>query len=1175
MESGLGTDGHSAQEAVGEQVVATPWKLYAVVLTIALAIGGAMTYSMLSGARMAHTYAPLVDAAMEVKLNASLAHLWFEEGITSANEKGAGSTVGEDELGKAWEFIGNAEKYAKIMLEGGTTSEGAFNPVEDEELRDGVQKTMVEIQRFRVMAQERWDNRKEAGVGTDIDQQFDRLFDHLLEEADAVETKLQSIIERELALFNVIQTILIVACMILAVIVSVVLSRFVGQRRRAELALQARNWIITGQASLADGMRGEQDPRTLSQNVVTVLAHYLEAKVGAFYIADDDGRLTLEATYAYGMEENLSKTYMPGDGLVGQAALEHKVIVLTDVPEDYLKVHSGVGEVKPVSILIAPMVDDGQVKGVVELGAFREFSDAEVELVNKISESVGVALSTAEARDRVAALLERTQAQAEELEAQQEELKATNEELEEQREELRSSNEELEEQSEELKAANEELEEKTESLEKQKAEIDSRREQVERAKEDVEEKARELAIASRYKSEFLANMSHELRTPLNSLLILSKLLVENEEGNLTAEQVESADVIYNGGQQLLLLINEILDLSKVEAGKMEVHHEPVGLESFAKSMRAQFGPVAEKNGVAFDVVIDDDLPATLVTDGQRLEQILRNFLSNAFKFTPEGSVTLRVSLPDEGVCFDFAGLTPGNALGISVIDTGHGISEDDQKSIFEAFQQADGSTSRRYGGTGLGLSISRALAGLLGGEIHLSSEEGNGSAFTLFLPLDRRLAARAVVALEEAPPPPSRRAIHPKGPQVAESKKAPFLPDDRDDIKEGDRAVLIIEDDADFAKVLMTQSRKKGFKCLVAGDGGSGLQLAADYKPSAIILDLGLPDIDGGVVLDNLKYGLDTRHIPVHVMSARDKNPDFLRKGAIGFLTKPISADDLDAAFGRIENLLSNKVRQVLVVEDDENARKAIAALLESKHVEITGAGTGAEAMRLVGERMFDCIILDIGLPDISGFDMLKTLDEDLSRETPPVIVYTGRELSSAELLEMSRYTTKVIVKDANSPERLIDEASLFLHSVEGSLPSTHQQTLRMLHDPQKLLYGKKVLLVDDDLRNSFALSKVLRHHGLEVVLADNGQLALELLEEDEEICLILMDIMMPVMDGYETMRRIRKQKRFENLPIIALTAKAMVEDRAKCIKAGANDYLAKPIDTDRLASLMRVLLCK
>ncbi len=923
-----------------------------------------------------------------------------------------------------------------------------------------------------------------------------------------------------------------------------------------------------GIAELAERMRGEPDIPALARNVVTYLAKYLGAQMASLYLADKTGEsLVLTGIYAFNKRKSLNERIKVGEGLAGQAAVEKSIISVTDVPNDYVRISSTLGDSAPRNILAAPCVYEGKLMGVFEFASFKEFSDTEIDFLNDVTESVAIVFSSARSRQEVQELLEETQRQSEELVAQTEELQS-------QQEELKASNEELEQQSEELRASNEELEEKTEALEQQKAEIEKRTAEVEEAKNDLEAKAQELELASRYKSEFLANMSHELRTPLNSLLILAKILADNDNGNLDDEQVESAEIIYSGGQDLLFLINEILDLSKVEAGMMEVHREEIYLDAFVDNMQKQFQAGAEDKGLTFKITVSPGTPSSIVTDGQRLEQILKNFLSNALKFTAHGSVTMDIGQPGEDARFASDHLTPANTLALSVRDTGLGISAEKQRVIFEAFQQADGSTSRQYGGTGLGLSIARSLARLLNGEIQVKSKEGDGSTFTLFLPLERRSK------VEEEPATGSekrddlrRRAVRPEQTRPSSAPASEFLPDDRKDIKEGDRVVLIIEDDLQFAKILMGQVRKKDFKCLAAGEGGNGLQLAADYRPSAIILDLGLPDIDGATVLDGLKYDLATRHIPVHVISAREKTADIMQKGAAEYLTKPVDARDIEATLDKVVELLETPLRKVLIVEDDEHAIKAAETLLAAKNVEITGTGSGGEALKLIARGTFDCVILDLGLPDMTGFELLESLDADPSVELPPVIVYTGRELTSDELRELGRYTAKVVIKGANSPERLLDETSLFLHLVESSLPEGQKRVLHRLHDPEQLLQDRKVLLVDDDLRNSFALSKVLRRAGLDVVMAENGQVALDRLDNDGDIELVLMDVMMPVMDGYEATARIREQIRFKDLPVVALTAKAMVEDRAKCIQVGANDYLAKPIDTEKLISLMRVLL--
>ncbi|MCF8130277.1 MAG: response regulator [Deltaproteobacteria bacterium] len=940
----------------------------------------------------------------------------------------------------------------------------------------------------------------------------------------------------------------------------------ITKRKVVEKELAEHSALKTALADLANVMRGGPDPRTLCRDIISFLCPYLGAQIGLMYLAEKDGLLKPAAGYANNRRE-MTTTYRPGEGLVGQTALSKKEMSITKIPEDHMVMASGLGHVKPRNIHLKPVIHNGEVIAVIELGTLDIFTDSHRKFLNLANDNIAVAVDSAKSRKQLALSLEESQQLSETLQSKQVALKAANEELEQQSEELQSANEELEQQSEELRTSNEELEEKTEALEQQKKEI-------QQAKSRVEETARKLALAGKYKSEFLANMSHELRTPLNSLLILAKLLADNEEKNLTEEQVESARIIHGSGQDLLFLINEILDLSKVEAGMMELHPEEISLETLIDSLQQQFQGVAKEKGLAFEILKGPEVPQSIRTDRQRLEQILRNFLSNALKFTKEGTVTLEILRPDHNVMFVSGHLTYANTLGLSVRDTGSGIPDGKREAIFEAFQQVDGSVSRRYGGTGLGLSISQALAHLLKAEIQLVSQVGKGSTFTLYLPLERRGGTTAEGA-HDTPSKgdvPKRRTVRPENPAQPKSAQSHFVPDDRDAIKEGDRSLLIIEDDARFVKILADHARKKDFKCLVAGDGKSGLELATAYKPSAIILDLGLPDIDGTTVLDALKYGLETRHIPVHVMSGREKTSDIMQKGAIGFLTKPIDAVDIRKTLDRIGILLESTVRRILVVEDDEMGRKAVETLVSAEGVQITGANSGEEALKAVSHQNFDCVILDLGLPDMSGFDLLRTLNEDPGLNLPPVIVYTGRDLTDMELRELSQYTTKVVVKGANSPERLLDEVSLFLHTVESTLPGEQQRILRMLHDPEKLLRGKKILLADDDLRNSFALSKVLKNAGLTVVMAENGQVALEVLEK-EDVDMVLMDIMMPVMDGYDAMERIRRQPRFKDLPMVALTAKAMVEDRTKCIKAGANDYLPKPVDTAKLLSLMRVLL--
>jgi CheY-like chemotaxis protein/nitrogen-specific signal transduction histidine kinase len=688
--------------------------------------------------------------------------------------------------------------------------------------------------------------------------------------------------------------------------------------------------------------------------------------------------------------------------------------------------------------------------------------------------------------------------------------------------------------------------------------LEEKNKEVEASKNDIEKKTKQLEISSKYKSEFLANMSHELRTPLNSLLILSKDLSENRKKNLDAVQVESAEIIYKSGHDLLVLINEVLDLSKIEAGKMNVNIEKVSLKNFSHNLLRDFKHQAEQKGLTILCELASDLPDFIHTDSQRLNQILKNLLSNAIKFTENGSVTIRIEPYTE------------TTLNISVTDTGIGISEDKQSAIFEAFQQAEGGTSRKYGGTGLGLSISRELAKLLEGEIKVGSNLNQGSTFSLIIPLAIYPPQESEQEIPVQPISAPRRSEN-----DVKYLNYPTIQDDRELIKTDDKIVLIIEDDRNFAAILLKQANKKGFKCLSASSGEDGLLLAIKYKPQAIILDMGLPGINGKQVLHELKVNPSVRHIPVHIISANDRSLEPIREGAVEYLMKPIAKEELEQAFNRIENFVDRKIKKLLIIEDSENSRKAIKILIGTGDVECYEAATGKEAIALFENNHIDCIILDIGLPDMTGFELIHTLSEMKGHNLPPIIVYTGKELTKEENNLLHKYSDSIIIKGIKSEERLLDETALFLHRTISSLPKSKQMMIHNLHDKEAIFHSKKILLVDDDMRNIFALSKILQERGMEVIKSEDGKNALKMVEEHSDIDLVLMDIMMPEMDGYEAMKRIRSQIKFRNLPIIALTAKAMKDDKQKCIDAGANDYITKPIDVERLLSLMRVWLSK
>jgi len=965
------------------------------------------------------------------------------------------------------------------------------------------------------------------------------------------------------------------------------------------------DWIKTGHAQLADQMRGDLDLDTLTEKVITHLAKYSGSHIGVFYLADEARNLTLASSYAYQRRKHLSDSIAPGEGIVGQAVKEKQLISIANVPKDYISVNSGLGEAAPCHLVVLPLVVEGSVKGAIELGFFGEFSDQTFELFERISESIAVAINSARDRTQMQDLLEEAQRSTEELQSQQEELRAANEELQEQTETIQRSEQELKTQQEQLQATNEELEEKTQYLEQQKDDIVVKNQAIEASKAMLEEKAKDLESSSKYKSEFLANMSHELRTPLNSLLILAKMLKDNKEGNLTPKQVESAQIIHNGGHDLLNLINDILDLSKVEAGQMSLNIERIPPASIGELVQGQFQHLADAQAFDFHIDFASDLPATIETDSQRCLQILKNLLSNAFKFTRQGNVCLSAFLPGSEVRFQQPQLNAGNCIGFAVTDTGIGIAPDKLRSIFEAFQQADGSTSRDYGGTGLGLTISRNLCALLGGEIQVESQPDRGSRFVIYLPLQHpservpiNTAAAHVAATPtthtaahtQATPPASLTApvsipvgsqpplgngqfVAPPGASLSNNPIPIFVSDDRESIGACSQSVLIVEDDRDFACVLKGIAQHKDYLCLVAGDGKSALQLAQAYSPSAILLDLGLPDIDGLKLLELFKQDLNTRHIPVHVITGREDLGQTLSHGAVGFLKKPTGAEELNQVFATFDRYLADTPKRLLLIEDNDDYRHSLQELLQTQGLTITEAATGEAGLQLLREQAFDCVILDIGLPDMSGEQMLKHLSENKDRPLPPIIVNTGKELTEDEYRELNRYTNDIIIKGTDSTERLLDEVTLFLHQAESSLPASQRKTLKMLHDDDSALNGHKVLMVDDDLRNTFALSNLLETRGLEVLVAENGQQALDMLAQHADIELVLMDIMMPVMDGFEAMEKIRAQDKFKNLPIIALTAKAMSEDKSKCLAAGANDYMNKPVDSDKLLALLKVNL--
>ena len=922
-------------------------------------------------------------------------------------------------------------------------------------------------------------------------------------------------------------------------------------RKQAEHAerLQAQAWLRNGHTELSERLIGQQALPVLGRNVLAFLAERLGAAVAAVYVREAHGGLRRVASYGFSREqESAEQSFYSAEGLVGQAALQRRLLTLDELPVDYLKVSSGLGSVEPLTVALLPIDNDGEVNGVIELGFLKPLQERDLEFLRQVASSVGASVEAARYRHRLQEILAETQQLNEELQVQQEELKTANEELEEQSRALKESQAHLETQQAELEQTNEQLSEQRDAL-------DDRNVSLRLAQEQLEERAAELQRASRYKSEFLANMSHELRTPLNSSLILAKLLADNPKGNLDAEQVKFADSIYSAGNDLLNLINDILDISKVEAGKLDLRPENANVVRLVESLEGTFLPLAGEKNLGFNVRVAEDVPRSIYTDRLRVEQILKNLLSNAIKFTGQGAVSLSVTRDEQGVSF-------------AVRDSGIGISADQQAAIFEAFHQADGTINRRFGGTGLGLSISRDLAELLGGSISVSSVPGQGSLFTLTLP-------ETYVAAETPEQPVTSVPVAVSLPEQEPSEPAPSFPDDRGMAVIGGRSVLVIEDEPQFAHILYDLAHELDYRCLVAQCAEEGLRLAASHHPDAILLDMRLPDVSGLSVLQRLKENPRTRHIPVHVISVEDMAEAALHMGAVGYAQKPATRDQLKAVFGKLEARLTQKMKRVLVVEDDKLQRDSIARLIGDDDIEIIAVEFGEQALEQLRQHIFDCMIIDLKLPDMQGDELLARMGSENIRSFPPVIVYTGRNLTREEETELLKYSRSIIIKGARSPERLLDEVTLFLHKVEAELSSERQSMLKAARSRDRVFEGRRILLVDDDVRNIFALTSALEHKGAQVEVARNGIEALNKLEAVDDIDLVLMDVMMPEMDGYEATRRIRENPRWRKLPIISVTAKAMKDDQDLCMKAGANDYLAKPIDLDRLFSLIRVWLPK
>ncbi|MDZ8104794.1 MAG: HAMP domain-containing protein [Nostoc sp. DedQUE12a] len=967
-----------------------------------------------------------------------------------------------------------------------------------------------------------------------------------------------------------------------------------------------QDWLKTNLAKFTRMLQGQRDLETVSKLILSELAPLVGAQHGVFYLMDavdnNTSYLKLISSYAYRERKNLANRFFMGEGLVGQCALEKERILLTEVPNDYIKIGSGLGEATPLNAVVLPVLFEGQVTAVIELASFRRFSEIHLTFFDQLTESIAIVLNTIAASMRTEELLKQSQSLAEELQTQQNELRETNKRLEQQAQSLKASEDLLKGQQEELQQTNAELEEKAELLAQQKKEVERKNREIEEARKSLEEKAEQLALSSKYKSEFLANMSHELRTPLNSLLILAKLLTDNIDGNLTAKQIEYSQTIYSAGTDLLALINDILDLAKIESGTMSIEMTQMLLAELGDQIERTFRQIANGKGLGFAIEFTPELPPTIYTDVKRLQQVLKNLLSNAFKFTEQGEVRLRVAVAQQGWSSDHEILNRAQlVIAFSVSDTGIGIALEKQKVIFEAFQQADGSTSRKYGGTGLGLSISREIARLFGGEIKLSSQPGQGSTFTFYLPqgeayvqtgqgdtktwgrgdigtrgrgdeverIFERFSASPQAFSTSSSFSPSPRLPLPASPPA----HSPLINDDRTSIGVGDRVLLIVEDDINFARILLDMAQQHGFKVITAQTGTTGLMLAQQFLPSAVLLDIRLPEMDGWTVLDRLKHDPNTRHIPVHIMTVEEGRQRGLQLGAIAYLQKPLTSETISEALAKIKGFVERQVKNLLVVEDDDTQRHSIVELIGNSDVATTAVSTGAAALEAIRTQHFDCLVLDLGLPDMTGFELIEQIKLLPNGKSLPIIVYTGREISKAQETELRRIAETIIIKDVRSPERLLDETALFLHRVQANLPEPKRQILEQLHSRDYLLAGKKALIVDDDMRNIFALTSMLERYQIQVLYAENGREGITLLETTPDIDVVLMDVMMPEMDGYETTRLIRQNTRFQSLPIIALTAKAMQGDREKCIEAGASDYITKPVDTEQLLSLLRVWL--
>ncbi len=905
-----------------------------------------------------------------------------------------------------------------------------------------------------------------------------------------------------------------------------------------------QDWLKSNLAKFTNMLQGQRDLTTVGRMLLTELTALVRAQLGVIYRLDTEaeGILRMVSSYAGAGIDGHPKNIRLGEGLVGQCAVEKRRLLVSGLHEGVVPIRSALLGVLPRNIIVLPVLFEGQVKAVIELSSLDNFTDLEIAFLDQLTANIGIVLNSIEATMQTEGLLKQSQQLATELQTQQKELQQTNE----------------------------KLEQKAQQLAEQNVEVERKNQEIEQARRALEEKAEELALTSKYKSEFLANMSHELRTPLNSILILGQQLAENPDQNLTGKQVEFARTIHGAGTDLLNLISDILDLSKIESGTVTVDAEEIAVMSLTEAVARPFRHEAENKHLSFDVEVDSSVGRMIFTDSKRLQQVLKNLLSNAFKFTSQGGVRLKVSAPVTGWTPNHPILSqPGGVIAFEVQDSGIGIPPEKQRIIFEAFQQADASTSRKYGGTGLGLAISRELSNLLGGEIHLKSSPGVGSTFTLYLPA-RYSGPTAAARPSSHPPAQSNKGY---ALVVAQERQVEQIPDDRNIIAEGDPVLLVVEDDPHYARIMLDLARDEGFRVLVASRGEDALELAEQYMPTAVSLDIFLPDMLGWTVLSRLKQNPRTRHIPIQIVTLDEDRQHGLSRGAFSFISKPATAEGVQQAIARIRDYAKPRKKRLLVIEDDPAEQMSIAELLGEQDIEIVTAGSGKEGLETLRKETCDCVVLDLRLPDMSGFEVLERLRDDAELAEIPVVVFTGRELSPEEDAQLHTMARSIVVKGVESPERLLDQTSLFLHRIVADLPAAKQRMIDRLVMSDEDLVGRVVLLVDDDARNIFALSSILERRGMKVLTATTGMEAIDLIESTPDLSIVLMDIMMPGMDGYQTMARIRENPKFRRLPMIALTAKAMKGDREKCLEAGASEYLAKPVNTEQLLSALRLWL--